>query len=566
MKLTSETSIEALNRKIREEDLKQTGILGADSEVTIYLSNGESYTIESHLMPLLDIPEGKYNKILYGKNSLEKIVGAECDGDYMHLFIQNGKSVETKLIKNRLWVLANKDYQGKFNRLNGDRYYKYARYYTDVEKWEETNKIKNQYDLYKSYCPVESNFIARGFTFFKGMQIKDISVLSFDIESSGIVKDQTSDVYLISNTFRVGDYTETKLFDFHDYSTRKAMLEAWCAWVREKDPSLIIGHNIYMYDFPYLQHVAMLNDTNLELGRDKSSLKISNWPSKFRKDGNEKIEYFKSRIWGREIIDTFFLSFKYDVSRKYESNGLKQIIKQEGLEKQGRTFVDASKIRNYIYDKEMWLKIRQYAIEDSDDSLKLFDIMAPSFFYFSQMVPKKFEDIINGASGSQLNTMLIRAYLQDNKAIPKGEPKKKFQGAISHSIPGIYRNVWKVDVASEYPSVIRHFKLYNEKKDPEGYFLYITEELTKERLKNKELGKTSKYYYDLEQSGKIGINSLYGLCGAPGLNFNDMNMAEFITAKGRDIIDTATIWATGKNNLEWGWTPKEAEDENGEEI
>lgn len=559
MKLTTETSIEALNRKIREQDLKQTGILGSESEVSLTLSNGETYTIDTNLMPLLDIPDGKYNKILYGKNSLEKIVGAECDGDYMHLFIQNGKSVETRLVKNRLWVLANKDYQGKFNKLGGDRYYRYARYYSDVEKWEETNKIKNQYDLFKSYCPVESNFIARGFTFFKGMQIKDISVLSFDIESSGIVKDQTSDVYLISNTFRVGDYTETKLFDFHDYPTRKDMLEAWCDWVRKKDPSLMIGHNVYMYDLPYLQHVAMLNDASLELGRDKSCLKISNWPSKFRKDGNEKIEYFKSRIWGREIIDTFFLSYKYDIGRKYSSNALKTIIKEEGLEKQGRSFVDAGRIRDYVNDKEMWSKIRQYAEEDSDDALKLFDLMAPSFFYFAQMAPKKFEDIINGASGSQLNSILIRAYLQDGKSIPKGDQKKSFQGAISHSVPGIYRHVMKLDCASQYPSIIRQFKLFNPKKDPEGYFYYITEEVTKERLKNKELGAKDKYYKDLEQSQKIIINSMYGLCGAPGLNFNDMNIAEYITAKGRDIIDTATVWATGKNNSEWGYVPKEAE-------
>ena len=565
MKLFDQDSINKFNQYAADNNLKQTGILGNQDEVTLHLDNGTTAVIQANLMPLVNIPEGKYNSILYGKNSLENIVGAECDGEQLYLFIQNGQKVETKLITNRLWVLAHKNFDGKFSQLGGNRPYKWVKYYKDVEKWTETNKVKNQYDLYKSYCPIEANFISRGFTFFKGMQIKNVSVLSFDIETSGIVKNDKSDVYLISNTYRCGDVVETKLFDFHDYPTRKAMLIDWCKWVREKDPSLMIGHNVYMYDLPYLQHVAALNDCTLDLGRDGSSLKISNWPSKFRKDGNEKIEYFKSKIFGREIIDTFFLSFKYDIGRKYISNGLKQIIKQEGLEKEGRTFVDAGRIRDYTEDKEMWPKICQYAIEDSSDSLKLFDLMAPSFFYFAQMVPKKFEDIINGASGSQLNSMLVRAYMQDNQSIPKGDPKKRFPGAISHSVPGIYRNVWKVDVASEYPSVIRQFKLFNERKDPEGYYLYMTEELTKERLKNKELGKTNKYYYDLEQSGKIGINSLYGLCGAPGLNFNDMAMAEFITEKGRDIIDTATIWATGRSASEWGWVPKEIEEGDNDE-
>lgn len=567
IKLDSEASIADFNLRQKIEALKSVGMIGGE-EIELYLETEDNRKfkalVDPKLLPLVNLPEDKYNRILYGKNGLEGIVGAEADGDNLILFIQQGKETISKIIPNRLWVTASKNYDGVFSRLSGDRDFKFIKYYKDVGKWHEVRKMRYQMDLFCSYCPVEANFISRGFTYFKGLQVKDVPVLSFDIETAGLDKTDKSDVYLISNTYRNGDYEETKLFDFHDYETRKMMLEAWCAWVREKNPAIMLGHNIYHYDLPYLKHVADLNDASLDLGRDGSSLTINSWPSKFRKDGNEKILFYKSNIWGRELVDTYFLSFKYDVGRNYISNGLKQIIKQEGLEKQGRSFVDASKIRNYLEDRDMWPKICQYAKEDAADSLKLFDFMAPSFFYFNQTIPKKFEDVMTGATGSQLNSVLLRAYLQDGKAIPRATEPKKFKGAISNSVPGIYRNVWKVDVNSQYPSIIRQFKLFNVSKDPEGFYLYLTEEFTKQRLKHKELGKTNKYYYDLEQSEKIAINSLYGLCGAPGLNFNDPRIGEFITEQGRNIINAATVWATGKTNEEWGWSGLEEKVEEDE--
>ncbi len=533
----------------------QTGLILQDTTFELCLDNNQTYFIPEKLFPLVKLPPPKYDQVLYGKNGLEKIVGAESDGDQLYLFIQNGEETITKLIPNKLWVCGLKNHDGQFSRLSGDREYKFIKYYKNTEKWDNARKMKYQLDLFVGYCPVESNFITRGLTYFKGLQIKDVPVLSFDIETDGLEKTSNSDIYLISNTFRNGNYSENRLFDFHDYPTRKAMLEDWCKWVREKNPAIMLGHNIYGYDLPYLKHVADLNDASLNLGRDGSGLIINDWESKFRKDGHEKIFYNKAKVWGREIVDTLFLSYKYDIGKKYDSNGLKQIIKQEGLEKQGRTYVEAGKIKNYLNAKEQWLKIAQYCREDSDDALKLFDLMGPSFFYYTQTIPMKFESVINGASGAQLNSLLVRAYLQDGESIPKpSSTEKSVAGGMSYGVPGIYRNVQKFDVSSQYPSIIREYKLFNPKKDPKAYYYYITDLLTQERLKNKELGKTDKYYKDLEQSQKISINSMYGLTNTAGLNFNDPKIADFITSTGREIINSAIYWATGKFAEDWGWS------------
>lgn len=560
--LSDEQSIADFNAFILEDKPKEVGIIGLENSFSIRFDNGMEVEIPRNkaLDTEIDKIEPKYDPVLYGKNGLEGIVAAEVDGDNLILFLNSGEKL---YLPNKTWVCATKNHNDKFDRLDGDRSYKFMKVYQDSEKWKEVMRDRYKFDLFGSYCPVESNLILSGFTFFKGTEIKDVAILAFDIETNGLVHNSESDVYLITNSIRKNGVTTSKTFDIHEYCDAGEMIQDWCKWVREVDPSIMVGHNIYTYDLPWLRHVAGIHGIQLNLGRDHSPLWFTERESKFRKEGKQFIHYFKPNIFGRQVIDGMFLAIKYDAAtRKYDSYGLKPIIKAEGLEKPGRVFVDAGRLKSYLNDPEMWKLVRDYADADSEDSLKLFDLMAPSYFYFNQMVPKTFEAVINGASGSQLNAMLLRAYLQNGESVPKANERKNFQGAISHGVPGIYRNVWKVDVNAEYPSIIRQFKLFNKKKDPKGYYLEITEKLTIERLKNKELGKTNKYYYDLEQSAKIAINSLYGLTNTNGLNFNDPDMGEFITKTGRDIVNSACVWATSKTAEEWGWSPKPLEEDD----
>ena len=96
--------------------------------------------------------------------------------------------------------------------------------------------------------------------------------------------------------------------------------------------------------------MSKYSENELLLGKDISEIVYSKKPKKFRKDGSQTYDYFEAKIFGRQLIDTFFLSIKYDIARKYESYGLKQIISQEGLEKKDRTKWDFEK----IMPKEIW--------------------------------------------------------------------------------------------------------------------------------------------------------------------------------------------------------------------
>jgi DNA polymerase elongation subunit (family B) len=494
------------------------------------------------------------DKLLNGKNVTEKIVNVEINNSEAILFIQTSDgSVKTEVHSHRYWILYPNNIPGS-KRLEGNLHYKYGKQFSTRKDWfnEACRLKKKQLDHFTIWDDKEQFLVKDGFTFHKGMKHTDPSILSFDIESTGLFHNSDSKILLISNTFRKNGEITRKLFCYDEFSSQGEMLTEWCNWVVEMDPSIIAGHNIYTFDFPYIQYIADEEGIELNLGRDGSAVKVSNKSSKFRIDGSRDQEYHKVRIYGREVIDTMFLAIKHDIAaKKYESYGLKSIIKTEGLEKHDRQHYDSSTIRfNYKSPKE-WEKIKEYCIHDSDDALSLYDLCSPSSFYLTQSVPKSFQSVVETATGSQINAMMIRSYLQEGHSLPKTTPTNAFEGAISFGRPGIYKNVHKIDVASLYPSIILECKVYDEDKDPKGNFLKIIEQFTMERLKNKKLAKeTGDAYYDgLQNAQKIVINSGYGFMGAPGLMFNSSSAAEFITKTGREILNRAISWAEAKSYL-----------------
>lgn len=399
----------------------------------------------------------------------------------------------------------------------------------------------------------EAAMTFQGITLFKGMKLDGVSVLSFDIEADGLVQHENSHVFVITNTFSKNGKQITKQFRADHYENEGLMIDEWCDWVREVNPDILTGHNIFGFDFLQLNHVASLHGTKLYLGRDGSEIKVPKKSRNYRVDGSQTWEYINYRIFGRNIIDGMFLAVKYDIGRNYASWGLKSIIDHEGLVSDGRQFYDASKIGKDWWDLEKRELIVDYCVDDGNDSLSIFNLMVPSFFYMTQSIRKPFQTIINGASGSWLNNILVSAYLQELHSIPKANEPSPVAGGISFVNSQVHKNVFKIDIISMYPSIMRQFKCYPLQKDPKKYFVKMVDYFTEERFKNKRLYKETKnkYYDDMQASLKIGINSSYGMTSTRGLNFNDFSMGDFVTGVGRQIIKLSLEWATGKDITYW---------------
>ena len=489
----------------------------------------------------------KIKNLIFGRDDTQNVVNITLKNNECYLYTEKDGKIELEKFPYTPFVLSSKPISKFSEKLKGDQYY---RFLTSIS-CEKFHELNNQFHRDK-WLPrsVEETFtLIHGVTYYKGMKVQDVSILSFDIETSGLVMDWTSQVYLISNTLRKNGQIIRKLFSVEDYKNQQEMIDAWCTWVREVDPSVLCGHNILSYDLPYLNNI-----TPLQLGRDGSWADFAEKTSKFRKDGSQQYDYHNVRVTGREIIDTFFLSIKYDLGREFPSYGLKPIIKHLGLEKEGRSFIEAGLIKQYYNNRNevgpaaaKWAQVKKYAIEDSDDALTLYDLMIPAYFYLAQSIPKTMQQMINEAAGSQLDALMIRSYLQDGYSQPKTSGKVPFEGAISMGVPGVYDYVCKADVASLYPSIMLEYNIHDANKDPFNHTIQMLTYFRDERLKNKKLAKDTgdKYYDDMQNAQKIMINSMYGFLGAGFLLYNYPKGAAEVTRNGREILLKGVEWATG---------------------
>lgn len=489
------------------------------------------------------------DQLLYGKDDNKNIVNIEVKDDDVYIYTEKDNKVELETYPMEYFILSAADHNN-MDRLDGNLFFEY-KWTSECGKEfkQKKDKIYNLRDQYwYPYQVREMALLNDGMTYFKGLQPKDVSILSFDIESEGLKFYKNSEVYCISNTLRIGGKIIRKVFREDDYKNSREMIEDWCDWVTAQDPSFICGHNIYIYDLPYLDHVIRLQGgEGLKLGRDNSLMAVPKGMSQFRFDGSRTIAYKKCRIFGREIVDTWYLSMRYDIGREFPSYRLKDIIDNLGMVKEGRVFYDASKVKEGWEIPEEREKIVEYCKFDGDDALALYDLMIPAYFALTRYLPMTLEDVLISASGAQLNNLMIRSYLMKGHSIPSPSDIDKFQGAFSYGNPGVHKNVFKIDVASLYPSIMRQFKIYDPDKDPLKHLLIFVDFFTDERLENKRLYKETgdEYYNALQAAQKIVINSFYGFMGAQGLHFNYGHGASEVTRHGREILNHAAEYFCG---------------------
>lgn len=507
------------------------------------------------------------DKLIHGKSDLRRVVGLEVGDNNAEVFTQNEDgSISSSFIPNKFWLLSSRPLGKNFARLKGDLHYKYGVQFTERVEFQKMRSIWKNEDIYTVWNAEEAMMVKDGITFYRDLQPKDISLISIDIETTGIDPfAQDAKVLLISATYRNNTEIVKKMFAYDDYEHEGLMIDDLNAFIQETNPSLVIGHNMISFDIPYLAAIAAKNDTSLLWGRDGSSVEFNRYESKFRLDGTRDLLYKNIKIYGREVVDTYFLAVSFDISRSLESYGLKSIISQLKLESENRTFYDASQIRYNYKNPVEWEKIKAYCQDDADDAIKIWDMMGPLFFHLCPMIPKPMSEILLGASGSKINLLMVRAYLQDGHSIPKADVMQKFEGALSFAVPGIYKNCFKIDLAALYPSIMIEYEVYDDKKDPKGYLLELVKIFRAKRMEYKKLAAETglSIWKEMDTTAKSVLNSFYGFMGAPGLNFNSLECAAYITKTGREILEYTIFWASGEKLDKFIEKEEEEVDEHG---
>jgi len=316
-----------------------------------------------------------------------------------------------------------------------------------------------------------------------------------------------------------------------------ALLRQMIALVQERDPDVIEGHNIFNFDLAYLEKRCKRHHLKLALGRGNRAVTCRS--SRFSA-GERIIPYQRYSIYGRHVIDTFHLVMLHDVSqRDMDSYGLKASARYFGINSESRTYVDGADITR-VFDEDPE-RLMAYCLDDVRETDGISRLLSPSHFYQAQVLPLTYQNCVSRGNATRIDALLCAEYLQQSYSLPTPQMAQNFEGGLTDSVePGVFRNVWHIDVRSLYPSVILAKKLHPS-SDELGVFSRLLERLRAFRLQAKDAMRTAEpqqreHLQALQSSFKILINSFYGYLGFSQGTFNDYNMARMVTAEGRAIL------------------------------
>lgn len=385
--------------------------------------------------------------------------------------------------------------------------------------------------------------LATGMTLFKGMEYDQLRVMALDIETSCAVG------YEFSNPLRPDDrIISVALKDSYgeelvlggDQLAEPELLQALNNAIRRLDPDVIVGHNIFRFDLDYLVKRARLHGIPLCWGRNGSELHVT--PHSRWNLAERIVEYPRCDVYGRHILDTYFLVQLYDLgTRNIESYGLKPVARHFGLAAPDRTYLDGEQIGDVFRDDPQ--RLFDYNLDDVRETLALFRVVGYPWFLQSQIFPYSFQNCPLKGNATRINALLLREYLHRQHAIPErtGEAER-FEGGYTEILhQGVVGPVVHCDVASLYPSLMLTYRL-GTRKDPLGIFLPMLATLRSFRLDAKQAERSAQgdeeraYWGSLQQVFKVVINSFFGYLGSARHNFSDPETAAEVTRLGRVTV------------------------------
>ena len=391
--------------------------------------------------------------------------------------------------------------------------------------------------------PVEQHLMLSGTTFFMGLQFGDLRRLQLDIET------YISPGFEFPTAAREGDRVIAIALSDSDGFERvlrgdemdeRAMLEELVKVVRDRDPDVIEGHNLFRFDLEYLEERARRHRVKLALGRDGSGLRGR--PSRLQ-IAERSIAFRRYDVYGRSIIDTWILAQHYDIaSRALESFGLKDLAIHFGLARAERVYLDASRVSEHFEQRPA--ELFAYALDDVRETRGLAEVLSPSYFVQAQIFPYSFQSAVLRGNATKINALLMRAYIAARHSISApSAPTEVLGGYTEVRRCGVARNVLHCDVTSLYPSLMIEGG-YQPASDRIGVFLKLLTDLRSFRVQAKaaarELeGAERRDLEALQQTFKILINSFYGYLGFALGHFNDFAVANVVTRSGRELIQRA---------------------------
>lgn len=390
--------------------------------------------------------------------------------------------------------------------------------------------------------PVQQFLLDSGRTSFRDLLLTDLQFLFVDIETDCAPERDFSNAdreedRILAIALSDGQGWE-RLLDGHELAEKK-MLQEFVKIVRQRNPDLLVGHNLFKFDLPYIETRAKRHSVALTLGRDGSKSRTHS--SRFNA-AERVVSYPRTHIYGRHVVDTYLLALIYDVShRAMPSHSLKAVARHLGVVPPGRTYIEGGEIAQAF--RKTPDAFRRYALDDIRETAAITPILLAAHYAQSQLLPFPLETVCVRGNAAKIESLLLREYLRAHHSLPAPSPARSFEGGYTDLFyDGLARNVHHCDVRSLYPSILLRAQR-SSRYDSLGVFLHLLEHLrdfrvdAKQRALDADLPPAVAAHWDaLQTSFKILINSFYGYLGFSQARFNDYDLAASVTADGRELL------------------------------
>jgi len=425
-----------------------------------------------------------------------------------------------------------------------------------VDGWKELiglrNGLKNAGRHFFAFTdPVQHYLTATGRTLFKDLPFEELKRMQLELLSFGNAEAGAGDpgrgdhIMSIAVSDNSG-WEELLIVDPNNVEeSERGAIRRLTSLIKERDPDVIEGHNLFRFDLPYLVSRARKLKTKLDWGRSDGFLRSR--PSRLQ-IAEKTIDYPKFTVGGRHFVDTFLLAQFYDVgmrslagfertdvARHFDLCDSEEISALTGKELQ-RAYIDSSE------------EFRRRTLCGVRETRVLSDLLSPSYFIQAQIFPYNYQDVIVRGNATRINALFLREYFRQRHSIPELPMARAFEGGYTDIFfTGVARNVWHCDIASLYPSVMLQFDCFPA-TDRLQIFRHLLTDLRTFRLEAKAKMRAEKdpakqhHLQALQNTFKILLNSFYGYLGFAQGHFADFDAAARVTQIGRDLLRKMIDW------------------------
>src|SRR5881398_3315811 len=505
--------------------------------------------------------EFEKNTMLFGTDPMPRIVAIELGETGTVKVYRRGKGgstvVDVEPFHPFVWCDSDVlDLGIEAEKLEGDLKYGWR---ITVDSWKELIALRNglkkaNRDYFAFTDTVQHYLTASGRTLFKELPFEELKRIQLEVLSFADPVAEAADLDPIDHIMSVAlsdntGWEELIIVDPKNVEeSERTALKHLTSLIKERDPDVIEGHNLFRFDLPYLVQRAKKTKTKLDWGRSGGFLRSR--PSRLQ-IAEKTIDYPKFTIEGRHFVDTFLLAQFYDVGMRTLSGFERVAVARHfGLCDEEISALTGKELERAYIDKDE--KFRRRALCGVRETRAVSELLSPSYFIQAQIFPYNYQDVIVRGNATRINGLFLREYFRQRHGIPELPLPQTFEGGYTDIFfTGVARNVWHCDVASLYPSIMLQFDCFPQ-SDRLEIFRHLLTDLRTFRLETKAAMRAEKeparqhHLQALQNTFKILINSFYGCLGFAQGHFADFDAAARVTQIGRDLLKKMIEWLNAR--------------------